>query len=199
MVQGVAGILLLVGALAVVLRGGGANVSNNNGPNFTGNKTNSETTTLTDPTTITNQDADSATSTSTSSSPSSWKATSPRGRDFVLQDLRDLYVCVAWWGLAGTYSAQLTFLLPDGNVYQTMTLAFVTPEAPATVQTVEVDGRQQEVKRAGRGRQGEALVVAMLPVAGTYISQYNFVGLWTVKVALNGQPVDQDSFVLHPQ
>src|SRR5712691_11081322 len=84
----------------------------------------------------------------------------PGGREFTLDDLRDLSVCVVWSGLSGTYSAQLTFVSPDGNVYQTMTQAFVTPEAPATVAAVEVEGRQHEVTRAGWRRQGETVLVA---------------------------------------
>ena len=86
---------------------------------------------------------------------------------------------------------------PDGHVYQTMTQAFVTPEARATVATVEVQGQQHGVKRAGWGRKGESVVVATLPVAGTYITQHNLTGLWTVKISLNGRPVDEDHFVLH--
>jgi hypothetical protein len=126
-------------------------------------------------------------------------ACQPRGRDFVLEDVRSLWVCVVWSGLAGTYWAQLTFVSPDGHVYQTMTLAFVTPEAPATMATVEVAGRPYAVQRAGWGRPGEAVVMAPLPVAGTYITQHNLAGIWTVKIALNGQPVDWDAFTLLPR
>src|SRR5712692_4881355 len=61
----------------------------------------------------------------------------PGGREFALEDLRDLHVCIVWAGLSGTYWTQLAFLSPDGHVYQKMTLAFVTAEAPATAATVE--------------------------------------------------------------
>lgn len=121
----------------------------------------------------------------------------PGRQEFVLDDLRGLYVCIDWSGLAETYAAQLTFVSPDGNVYQTMTLAFVTAEAPATVATVEVQGRQHEVQRAGWRYRGETVVVATLPVAGTYITQHNLAGRWTVKISRNGRPVDQDHFTLH--
>lgn len=120
-------------------------------------------------------------------------------REFVLEDLLDLHVCIVWSGLAGTYGAQLTFLSPDGNVYQTMTLAFVTAGARATGAAVEVEGRQHKVKRAGWRGRGEAVVVATLPVAGTYITQHNLAGLWTVKISVNGQPVDEAQFALHPR
>jgi len=126
-------------------------------------------------------------------------ACQPGGREFALEDLRDLHVCIVWAGLSGTYWTQLAFLSPDGHVYQTMTQAFVTPEATATVGTVEVQGRPYEVQRAGWARPGEAVLVASLPVAGTYITQYNLAGPWTVKISLNGRPMDQDYFTLHAQ
>jgi len=122
-------------------------------------------------------------------------ACQPGDRQFALEDIRGLYVCVVWAGLAGTYAQQLTFVSPDGHVYQALTQAFATAQAPA-MDTVEVEGRRYAVTRAGWGANGETLVSAALPVAGTFITQYNLVGLWTVKVALNGQPIDQDNFQL---
>src|SRR5213080_4299614 len=123
----------------------------------------------------------------------------PGGREFMLENLRALQVCIVWAGLSGTYWTQLEFLSPDGHVYQTMTQAFVTPEATATVGTVEVQGRPYQVRQAGWARPGEAVVVATLPVAGTYITQYNLAGPWTVKISLNGRPINQDSFTLYAQ
>src|SRR5213080_1080870 len=123
----------------------------------------------------------------------------PGGREFMLENLRDLQVCIVWAGLSGTYWTQLEFLSPDGHVYQTMTQAFVTPEATATVGAVEVQGRPYQVRQAGWARPGEAVVVATLPVAGTYITQYNLAGPWTVKISLNGRPINQDSFTLYAQ
>ncbi len=124
-------------------------------------------------------------------------ACQPGSREFVLEDLRGLSVCIVWSGLSGTYWAQLEFLSPDGHVYQTMTLAFVTPEARATVAAVEIE--PHHVRRAGWARRGEAVVVATLPVAGTYITQHNLAGQWTVKISLNGWPVGQAYFTLHAQ
>ena len=123
----------------------------------------------------------------------------PGPGEFMLNELRHLYVCVVWAGLAGTYSAQLTFVSPDGHVYQTMTLAFVTAEAPATVATLETEGRRHKVTRAGWRGRGETVLVATLPVAGTYITQHNLAGYWKVEISLNGRPVDSDYFVLHTQ
>jgi len=36
-------------------------------------------------------------------------------------------------------------------------------------------------------------------VAGTYITQYNLAGPWTVKISLNGRPINQDYFTLYAQ
>src|SRR5256712_2609447 len=123
----------------------------------------------------------------------------PGGREFMLENLRDLQVCIVWAGLSGTYWTQLEFQSPDGHVYQTMTQAFVTPEATATVGTVEVQGRPYQVGRAGWARPGEAVVVATLPVAGTYITQYNLAGQWMGKISLNGRPIDPGDFTLYSQ
>jgi hypothetical protein len=123
----------------------------------------------------------------------------PGHRDFVLEDVRDLYACVVLPGLEGTHYAQLTFVSPDGNVYQTMTVAFVTPDAPVTKQMLVVAGRAHKVKRVGWRARGESAVVVTLPVAGTHIAQHNLVGLWTVKMSLNGQPLDWGDFYLHPR
>lgn len=100
----------------------------------------------------------------------------PGGRQFTLGPEEDVYVCVIWQGLAGSYAEQLTFVAPDGHVYQTVTVPFET--AGATLSN------------------GETLVVGALPVAGTFIRQRALVGLWTVKVGLNGQVLTEDSFEL---
>jgi hypothetical protein len=121
----------------------------------------------------------------------------PGHRDFVLDDMRDLHVCLVLPELTGTHHAQLTFLSPDGNVYQTMTLAFVTADAPLTKPAVALSGRQYKVKRAGWRGRGETVVIATLPVAGTHIAQHSLVGLWTVRIALDGQPLDWGQFLLH--
>jgi hypothetical protein len=39
--------------------------------------------------------------------------------------------------------------------------------------------------------------VATLPVAGTYITRHTLAGRWTVTISLNGEPVDEDYFVLY--
>lgn len=123
-------------------------------------------------------------------------ACQPGDRQFVLNDLEILYVCVVWGGLSGSYAEQLTFVAPDGHVYQTVTVPFVTADATAPPNGIELEGRKLEVKQAGWGAKGETLVVGALPVAGTFISQRALLGLWTVEVGLNTQRYGQDNFEL---
>jgi hypothetical protein len=101
----------------------------------------------------------------------------PGGRQFTLDAESDVHVCVVWQGLAGSYAEQLIFVAPDGHVYQTVTVPFEAAGAPSP--------------------NAETLVVGTLPVAGTFIRQRALVGLWTVRVGLNGGPaIDQDTFEL---
>lgn len=127
-------------------------------------------------------------------------ACQPGNREFALTAVPNLYVCVVWKGLSGKYAEQLTFVLPDGNVYQTMTVPFMTIDMPATADpAIEVAGRTLVAKRAGWGANGATLVTAALPVSGTYITQYTLAGLWTVQVALDGHRIDQNNFELLTQ
>ena len=75
-------------------------------------------------------------------------------------------------------------------------MVFVTAGATPPADGIEVRGRLFPVSPAGWGANGETLVVARLPVGGTFISRYSMVGLWTVKVALDGQVLAQDNFEL---
>ena len=120
----------------------------------------------------------------------------PGNRQFTLEDVRGLYVCVVWLGPAGTYAQQVTFESPDGHVYQTITSAFATAQGASTGGTLRFGERDYPVQAAGWGADGRVLVTAMLPVAGTFITQYNLAGPWTVRVALNGQVVGKDTFEL---
>jgi len=118
-------------------------------------------------------------------------------REFQLTEVPNLYVCVALKGLSGKYAEKLTFVLPDGNIYQTMTVPFMTADMPANADpNIQVDGRTLEAKRAGWGANGVTFVTAALPVAGTYITQYTLAGVWTVRVGLDGNQVGREYFEL---
>ena len=61
---------------------------------------------------------------------------------FILYDVPDLYVCTLFTGITGKHVAKVSFVLPDDNVYQTMTVPFMTVDTPASVDPmIEVDGR----------------------------------------------------------
>jgi len=121
-------------------------------------------------------------------------------REFQLAEVPNLYVCVALTGLSGKYAEKLTFVLPDGNVYQTMTVPFMTADMPTNADpNIQVDGRTLEAKRAGWGANGVTFVTAALPVAGTYITQYTLAGVWTVRVGLDGNQVGREYFELLTQ
>lgn len=111
-------------------------------------------------------------------------------RRLFLDEVRDLYVCVVWYGLAGTYVERLAFFLPDGHLYQVLTVPFSTPGASGPAE-VEVDGRLVEVIEGQWAGKDETGVVTVLPVAGTYITQRNLVGTWRVDVSLNDQLIKQ--------
>jgi len=123
-------------------------------------------------------------------------ACQPGDRQFVLDDVRDLYVCVVWGGVGGKHAEQLTFLSPDGQVYRTLTVPFITAGTASADATIEIDGQRLEAQPAGWGADGEVLVRTALPVAGTDVSQRMLVGSWTVEVGLNGRRIDQDNFEL---
>lgn len=114
---------------------------------------------------------------------------------FPLDKLRDLYVCVIWYHLAGTYVQQLAFYLPDGNLYQILTTPFTTPGASGPA-AVDVDGRLSKVREGRWVGKEQTEIVTILPVAGTFITQRNLVGTWRVDVLLDDQLVEQAKLTL---
>ncbi len=97
---------------------------------------------------------------------------------FEVSQLRDLFVLVAWGGVGGQHTQALEFILPDGNLYQRLEVEFDTATAPTS--------------------QGEPVAVAVLPVAGTFITQRFLLGTWTVAVFLDDQFITQADFTLEP-
>jgi hypothetical protein len=115
---------------------------------------------------------------------------------FALDRLRDLHVCVVYGDLSGLFVQRLQFTGPDGNVYQVLSVPFATPEVAAPVEGVDVDGVMRPVtSTAAIGPDGVA-VHAVLPVAGTAITQSRLTGHWSVELSLNGRVLDRVEFVL---
>ncbi len=98
---------------------------------------------------------------------------------FQAKGLRDLFVFVAWRGIQGQHEQGLQFILPDGNVYQRVAARFDT----ATTLT----------------SRGEPVVVQVLPVAGTFITQHSLLGTWAVEVLLDERAITRASFTLQPE
>ena len=115
-------------------------------------------------------------------------------RQFILYNVPDLYVCAQFTGITGKHIAKVSFVLPDGNVYQTMTVPFMTADTPPGDPMMEVDGRQLEARPAGWGANGTSMVTVMLPVAGTFIAQRAMGGLWTVRVLLDDTATNEGFF-----
>jgi hypothetical protein len=112
---------------------------------------------------------------------------------FYLNEVRDLFVFVAWDKVSGEHTARIRLLLPDGNLYQQTETRFTTQPQPAAAASPQ--GKVQ-VARVSRG---EPTTVLELPVAGTHITQRSLAGAWTVEVELDGKPVARRNLIFLPQ
>ncbi len=91
--------------------------------------------------------------------------------------LHDLQVSVDWTNMpGGTHSQQIAFLLPNGVVYQTVSHGFAVPD----------------------GALGSPTVSDGMAVAGTYITQRQMTGNWTVQVSLDGAVISSQQVTLEP-
>lgn len=96
---------------------------------------------------------------------------------FNLGSLRDLQVNLDWQNMpGGTHTQEIAFLLPSGVVYQTVSHGFGLPEGTLASPTVS----------------------DAMPVAGTYITQRQLTGDWTLQVSLDGAVVGSQKFQLNP-
>jgi hypothetical protein len=99
--------------------------------------------------------------------------------DFEAQVLREVKINV-WWNVGGTHTQRLELFAPDGSLYRRLSVSFDANALPRT--------------------QGRVLVQTLLPVGGTWITEYSLFGAWRVDVYLGSQstPVTTASFVLNP-
>jgi hypothetical protein len=95
------------------------------------------------------------------------------GVRFDTDRVRSLLIQVSWKTLVGTHTQRLELITPDGSIYQTLT---------EPVESVT----------------GTALVETRLSVAGTWITEYDLHGKWTVNVYLDDAvtPVTSARFTL---
>jgi len=95
------------------------------------------------------------------------------GQRFDTDRLRSLMIEVHWKTLVGAHTQRLELITPDGSVYQNLT---------GPVESVT----------------GTAVVETRLPVAGTWITEYDLHGRWTVNVYLDDavKPITGAGFTL---
>lgn len=97
--------------------------------------------------------------------------------NFNLSSVRDLQVNTDWKNMpGGTHTQEITFLLPNGVVYQTVSHGFGVAE----------------------GTFGTPTISDAMPVAGTYITQRELTGDWTVQVSLDGAVVGTQAIQFQP-
>lgn len=96
---------------------------------------------------------------------------------FSVASLRDLVININWENLPdGNHLQSLEILIPGGGLYQSTETAFLTESpSPHTFSAMR-----------------------LLPVAGTWISQRQITGDWTVRVSLDGQLIATEMVQLNP-
>lgn len=107
---------------------------------------------------------------------------------FGLEEVRDLFIFAAWRNVTGEHAQQLRFLLPDGNVYQTLETKFTT----------EASSADPDTQVAVRSREEKA-VSTPLAVAGSHITQRSLAGSWTVELYLDGRFITRTNLIFRPR
>ena len=96
---------------------------------------------------------------------------------FSLAVLRDMVIKVSWQNLPpGNHVQSMDILLPGGGLYQSnQTGLFIADGMPGSTTTTRI-----------------------LPVGGTWISQRQLTGEWSVSASLDGQPVASQTVQFNP-
>lgn len=95
------------------------------------------------------------------------------GSSFRLSVIRDLGVGVDWKNVpGGTHTQEIALIQPNGVVYQTVSHPFGLPD----------------------NMLGSPKITDVIPVAGTFITQRDQVGEWSIEVSLDGQTVGTQKF-----
>lgn len=134
---------------------------------------------------------------------------------FSLAELRDLYVFVVWPGVKGQHVQTVEFFLPDGSLYSSkrtqFTLGGPAPTPGAAPAPRDEDGpppvaprlipdanqiHEEGIPSLLMKSRGDASVVTVLPVGGTYITQRNLGGVWRVRVFLDDRLALESAFTL---
>ena len=134
---------------------------------------------------------------------------------FSLAELRDLYVFVVWPGVAGQHVQTVQFFLPDGSIYTSKKTQFiiggvmafstvgpafqneVSPTPPARHLMADANKIHTEgIPSLLMKSRGDSSILTVLPVSGTFITQRNLSGTWSVRVLLDDRLVLQSAFTL---
>jgi hypothetical protein len=137
---------------------------------------------------------------------------------FPVADLRDLFVYVVWPGVSGQHVQTVQFFLPDGSMYSSQKTQFtigghaftanvgpvvqneVGPIPPARHLIADANKIHDEgIPSLLVKSRGDAAVLTVLPVAGTYITQRNLSGAWHVRVLLDDRLALESEFTLAPR
>lgn len=112
---------------------------------------------------------------------------------FELQKARDLYVYATWPNVAGDHVQTVEFYLPNGSLYLKKDTPFRVRRGVPRARFVPGSSVPEQFLTSSRG---VPAVITALPVAGTFITQRNLTGTWTVRVLLDGNPVASGQFTL---
>ncbi|HWQ02967.1 MAG TPA: hypothetical protein VNL38_00660 [Candidatus Nitrosotenuis sp.] len=105
------------------------------------------------------------------------------GTSFDITKLRDLYVFATWPDLSGNFTQTVEFYLPDGSLYLKKSTPFMVRNGQPLARRQASSTLPEWMFTKSRG---VPAVVTPLPVAGTFITQRNLTGTWTVRVLLDG-------------
>lgn len=113
---------------------------------------------------------------------------------FTVNKLRDLFVFVTWPKVSGNLVQTVEFFLPDGSLYMKRDTPFSVRINQARARAVS--GAAPVADEFLTSSRGTPTVVTPLAVRGTYITQRNLLGTWTVRVSLGGKSVLTGQFTL---
>ncbi len=113
---------------------------------------------------------------------------------FSVNKLRDLFVFVTWPNVSGSLVQTVEFFLPDGSLYMKRDTPFSARVAQPRARAVS--GAAPVADEFLTSSRGTPTVVTPLAVRGTYITQRNLLGTWTVRVSLGGKSVLAGQFTL---
>jgi hypothetical protein len=107
-------------------------------------------------------------------------------RSYSMRQLRDLRI-TGWWNVSGAHVQRLEIRAPDGSLYQRRTQPFTASRAGL----LHVGGDPLQRGTPVRG---------VLPVGGTWITEYSLVGTWQIDLYLDDSrtPIASRSFELTP-